>query len=113
MVVLRPLGRCDCCETLHDAGGRSGRKGDEGSQDHALVVKAVRRIRYTIYQSTSKYGTYKKVKNVSGADSKEWTSGKLKKGTTYYYKIRPYWNWKKGKKIYRGKESKIIQKKVK
>lgn len=46
---------------------------------------------YQIYRSKTKNGTYSKVKTVKLAD-KKYPSVKLsaKKGTTYWYKIRPY-----------------------
>ena len=42
---------------------------------------------YDIYQSTSSKSGYKKKQSCKG---KEYTIGKLKKGTTYYYKVRGY-----------------------
>lgn len=42
---------------------------------------------YVIYQSTSSKGTYKKVATVS-SNKTSYTHKKLKKGKTYYYKVR-------------------------
>lgn len=44
---------------------------------------------YLIYRSTSKDGTYKCVNSLSSKKTK-YTSKKLAKGKTYYYKIRAY-----------------------
>lgn len=44
---------------------------------------------YLIYRSTSKNGTYKCVNSLSSKKTK-YTSKKLAKGKTYYYKIRAY-----------------------
>lgn len=43
---------------------------------------------YTIYRSTSKNGTYKKVKTISDTATTSWTDGSVKTGTTYYYKMK-------------------------
>lgn len=43
---------------------------------------------YTIYRSTSKNGTYKKVKTISDTAATSWTDGSVKTGTTYYYKMK-------------------------
>lgn len=44
---------------------------------------------YMIYRSTKKSSGYKKIKTVSSKKT-SYTDKKLKKGKTYYYKIRPY-----------------------
>jgi len=49
--------------------------------------KASNTTGYQVYMSTKKNGTYKKVKTTSALS---FTHKKLKKGTTYYYKIRSY-----------------------
>ncbi|MCM1106802.1 MAG: Ig-like domain-containing protein [Blautia sp.] len=55
---------------------------------------------YEVCQSTSPNGDYKKVATVKGDSATSWTSGKLTKGKTYYYKIRPY--WRANKKTFRA-----------
>lgn len=54
--------------------------------------------KYEIYQSTTKDGAYQKVATVKGNKTK-YTSKKLTKGATYYYKIRAY-RKVGGKKVY-------------
>ena len=44
---------------------------------------------YMIYRSTRKSSGYKKIKTVSSKTS-SYTNKRLKRGKTYYYKIRPY-----------------------
>ena len=51
---------------------------------------------YEVYSSTSKSGTYKKIKTTS---SLSYTNSGLKKGKTYYYKVRAYKTFN-GKKVY-------------
>lgn len=53
---------------------------------------------YLIYRSTSKNGTYKCVNSLSSKKTK-YTSKKLAKGKTYYYKIRAY-RKVNGKRVY-------------
>ena len=45
---------------------------------------------YQIYRSTSKDGTYTKIKTLKGASNKAFTDKTVKEGRTYYYKIRSY-----------------------
>lgn len=45
---------------------------------------------YQIYRSTSKNGTYKLVKTVTSGSTVSYTNTGLKKGKTYYYKVRGY-----------------------
>lgn len=45
---------------------------------------------YQIYRSTSKNGTYTKISTLKGASKKTYTDKKVKKGKTYYYKVRAY-----------------------
>ncbi|MDO5521818.1 MAG: InlB B-repeat-containing protein [bacterium] len=60
---------------------------------------------YEIYRSTSKNGTYKKVKTQNGTSYK---NTKLKKKQTYYYKVRAYRVvTNKGKKVY-SSYSKVV-----
>ncbi len=51
---------------------------------------------YEVYRSTKKDSGYKRVKTTS---STSWTNSSLKKGTTYYYKVRAY-KTVNGKKVY-------------
>ncbi len=44
---------------------------------------------YQVYYSTSKSGTYEKMKSVS-ADTVKYTTSKLTAGKTYYFKVRAY-----------------------
>ena len=63
---------------------------------------------YEIFRSQKETGTYTKIKSISGAAAVEWTDENLKKGETYYYKIRAY-RESGGKKTY-GKFSNIYKK---
>ncbi len=45
---------------------------------------------YEVYRATSKNGTYKKVKTLSGKSTTSWTNTGLSKSKTYYYKVRAY-----------------------
>ena len=45
---------------------------------------------YEVYMSTSKNGTYKKVKTVKISSTVKYTKTKLKKNKKYYFKIRTY-----------------------
>ena len=60
---------------------------------------------YQIYRATKKTGTYKKVATVKKGSKVSYTNKKLKKGKTYYYKVRPY-RTVSGKKQY-GAFSKV------
>lgn len=66
---------------------------------------------YEIYQSTSKKGTYKKIKTVTKKATISYTNKKLKSNKKYYYKVRAY-NTINGKKVY-GSYSSVKGKKVK
>ncbi len=54
---------------------------------------------YEVYRSTTANGAYKKVKTVKKGSSTAYTDTKVKKGTTYYYKVRAYAKVKK-KNVY-------------
>lgn len=54
---------------------------------------------YVIYRSAKKDTSYKKVKKIAKGGTVSFTDQKLKKGKTYYYKIKTY-KTVKGKKIY-------------
>ena len=45
---------------------------------------------YVIYAATSKNGQYKAVKTIWRGSTLTYTQNKLKKGKTYYYKVRAY-----------------------
>ena len=62
---------------------------------------------YVIYRKTGKNGSYKKVKTITSAKTLSYTNSGLKKGTTYYYKIRAYRKGANKKNIY-SKWSKVI-----
>lgn len=66
---------------------------------------------YEVYRATKKNGTYKLVKTLQGATKVSFTNKKLKKGTTYYYKVRAY--RKIGKEKIYGSYSTVVSKKVK
>lgn len=45
---------------------------------------------YQIYRATKKSGKYKKAATVKKSKATSYTNKKLKRGKTYYYKVRPY-----------------------
>ena len=65
---------------------------------------------YVVYRSTKKTTGYKAVKTIKSAKTVKYTTGKLKKGTTYYFKVRAY-RTVKGKKVY-GSYSAIVSRKA-
>lgn len=66
---------------------------------------------YEIYRATKKNGTYKKIKTITKAKTVSYTDKSLKKGRTYYYKIKAY-RTIKGKKVY-GPCSSVVSAKAK
>jgi lactocepin len=54
---------------------------------------------YEVYRATSKSGKYTSVKTLKSGTARSFTDTKLKKGKTYYYKVRSY-RLVKGKKVY-------------
>ena len=53
--------------------------------------KVSRATGYEVYRKTGKNGTYKKIKTISKASTVSYTDSKsLKKGKTYFYKVRAY-----------------------
>lgn len=54
---------------------------------------------YEIYRATSKNGKYQKVTTVKKGGTTSYKNTKLKKGKTYYYKVRAY-RTVNGKKVY-------------
>ena len=58
---------------------------------------------YYVLRSTKKNGKYKRVGTTKKAGKVKWTDRKVKKGKTYYYKVKPF--TKIGKKKYAGKLS--------
>lgn len=68
-----------------------------GTQKAAVSWKKVKGAAgYTVYQSASKSGTYRAVKNVK---KNSFTVEKLKKGNHYYFKVRAF-RTVKGKRVY-------------
>lgn len=45
---------------------------------------------YRVYRATSKYGTYKRVAQLSGSTNTKFTDKNVSPGKTYYYKVRAY-----------------------
>lgn len=45
---------------------------------------------YVVYRATKKNGKYTKVKTITKASTVKFTDKKVKKGKTYYYKVRAY-----------------------
>lgn len=66
---------------------------------------------YEIYRSTKKKGKYKKIATIKKVSKATYTNKKLKKGKTYYYKVRAY-KTQSGKKVY-GTFSTIKKVKIK
>lgn len=66
---------------------------------------------YEIYRSNSKDGKYQKVNTISKGGTTSYKDGKLKKSTTYYYKIRAYRKVDR-KKVY-GSYSSVVSVKTK
>lgn len=54
---------------------------------------------YILYMKTGKKGKYKKIKEINNNSTLTYTKTKLKKGTTYYFKMRTY-KIVDGKKVY-------------
>lgn len=78
--------------------------GAKNSKKNAAVItwKKVSKVTgYEIYRSTSKSKGYKKIKTVKKNKITSFTDTKLKKGKTYYYKVRAYKTVKK-QKYYSG-----------
>ena len=66
---------------------------------------------YEIYRATKKNGKYKKIKTIKKASAVTFTDSKVKKGKTYYYKVRAY-KTVKGNKA-NGKFSAVKKVKIK
>ncbi len=66
---------------------------------------------YEIYSATSKNGKYKKVTTIKKGGTVSYKNTKLKKGKTYYYKVRAY-RTVNGKKVY-GAYSSVKSVKIK
>lgn len=64
---------------------------------------------YEVYRADSKKGTYKKVATIKKGSTVSYKNKKLKKGTTYYYKVRAYRTVGK-KKVYSGYSSVVSAK---
>lgn len=65
---------------------------------------------YKIYRSAKKNGKYKAVKTIKKQRTVAFTNKNLKKGKTYYYKVRAY-RTVKGKKVY-SPYSKVVKAKI-
>ena len=66
---------------------------------------------YEIYRATKKNGKYKKIRTIKKAAAATFTDSKVKKGKTYYYKVRAY-KTVKGNKA-NGKFSAVRKVKIK
>lgn len=66
---------------------------------------------YVIYRATKKNGKYKAVSTLKKGTAVSYTNKKLKKKSTYYYKVRAY--KKVGKKTVYGSYSKTVSVKIK
>ncbi|MBR2315021.1 MAG: fibronectin type III domain-containing protein, partial [Clostridia bacterium] len=66
---------------------------------------------YVIYMKTGKNGEYKKVATVNGKSKTSYTVKKLKKGKTYYFKVKAY-KTVGGNKVY-SSASKTVSVKIK
>jgi len=85
------------------------------AKSKAITVKwskAPRAKGYQVYRATKKNGKYKLVKTVKGNKTFTFTNKNLKKGKTYYYKVRAYVTDSKNKRVY-GNFSKVKGAKVK
>jgi hypothetical protein len=67
---------------------------------------------YTIYRAAKKNGKYAAVKTVKKGGTLKFTTGKLKKGKTFYFKVKAY-RTVGGKKVYSQNFSNVVQFKVK
>lgn len=67
---------------------------------------------YVVYQSTKKSSGFKAVKTVKGNSTVKYTTAKLKKGKTYYFKVKAYRTVSK-KKVYSPSYSSVVKYKVK
>ena len=75
-------------------------KAKDGTQKATITWKKVKGANgYKIYRATKKNGKYKAVKTVRKQKTVKYVNKKLKKGKTYYYKIKAYKNVN-GKKVY-------------
>ena len=63
---------------------------------------------YTIYRSTSKEGTYEKIKTINNNSTTSYTDKNIKAKTVYYYKIKAYKKYEN--KDYYSADSKIVEK---
>lgn len=65
---------------------------------------------YQVFRGVKKKGRYKKVATIRKAKTAKWISKKQRRGKRWYFKVRPY--TRIGNKIYYGKWSNIVKKKV-
>lgn len=66
---------------------------------------------YSVYRSSSRNGPFQFQKRFVGATPRHYTNKNLKKGKTYYYKVKAY-HTEKGKRIY-GYNSTIVKRTIK
>ncbi len=64
--------------------------------------------KYQIYRKTGANGTYKRIKTITSSKTLTYTDSKLRRGTTYYYKVRAYRKGADGKSVY-SKWSKVVK----
>lgn len=55
---------------------------------------------YEIWRKTGKNGKYKRIKTITKNSTVKYTNSKLRKGKTYYYRVRSYAIGNKGQKVY-------------
>lgn len=55
---------------------------------------------YEIWRKTGKNGKYKRIKTITKKSTVKYTNSKLRKGKTYYYRVRSYAIGNKGQKVY-------------
>ena len=69
----------------------AGVKAKAGKRQAAISWKKVSGANgYKVYRATKKTGKYKTVKTAASSKSVKYTNKKLKKGKTYYFKVRAY-----------------------
>jgi len=63
---------------------------DSSGKAKLTWTKQMANTGYQVYRSTSKNGTYSKISTLKGTSKRTYTDSKVKKGKTYYYKVRAY-----------------------
>ena len=98
---------------IREAKARKVKIKGRGLKSHKIKLtwKAISGVNgYQVYRAAKKKGKYKKAATIKKPKKAIWTSKKLKKGKRYYFKVRPY--TRIGNKVYYGKWSNIVKKKV-